>query len=425
MMGGIKLINKNIILLPDTIYIKKMKKNQNIITMSEEYNIYFKNILLPYDEKWDIQVKCKYGQNLGDCWRLSDYLEDDNEFDFELVIYNEYGEKLNSKKSRIVMVDRSENIRTKIMFIGDSMTYSQKYIEHIFESLRGIETIGMRSLNANIKQEGRGGWAHEQYFNSWYEEFGLSPFLFPKNIRGSEYYGNKDFTDNANYKDAVTYQYYGHNYGELKEGQYYTSDRKLYRKNKDKDELISVNPIFEFDFGKYLERFELEKPEIVSLLMGANDLQITPYEESEERIKKYINNTKKMINEIHKTDKNIKIIINMPVLGAEQYCWGAQLGCQGSEKMYRFNIMHACDEILKSFDNRQKENIYVSAMIACIDPINGFPYTYVKANKYTEEMVKKQSNWVHPNLSGYCQMGDALAGVIEFIRKNNETERKL
>ena len=30
---------KNLVLLPDTIYIKKMKKNQNIVTMSEEYNI--------------------------------------------------------------------------------------------------------------------------------------------------------------------------------------------------------------------------------------------------------------------------------------------------------------------------------------------------------------------------------------------------
>lgn len=62
-------MDRDIILLPETIYIKKMKKNQNIVTMSEEYNIYYKNILLPYDEKWDIRINCKYGRNLGDCWR--------------------------------------------------------------------------------------------------------------------------------------------------------------------------------------------------------------------------------------------------------------------------------------------------------------------------------------------------------------------
>ncbi|MDY3928620.1 MAG: SGNH/GDSL hydrolase family protein [Clostridia bacterium] len=407
---------KNLVLLPDTIYIKKMKKNQNIVTMSEEYNIYFKNILLPYDDRWDIQVKCKYGQNLGDCWRLSNYLEKDDEFDFEIVVYNEYGEKLCSKKSRIVMVERKENVRTKVMFIGDSMTYSQKYINHIFETLRGIETVGMRSLNGNIQQEGRGGWAFEQYFNSWFEEFGLSPFLFPKGIEGKNYFGNKDFADNAADINAVTYQYYGLNYGEMAEGQYYTKDKKLYRKNNGDEELISENPEFEFDFGKYLERFSVEKPEIVSILMGANDLQNCPYEKSAERIGKYINYAKRMIEEIHKTDKDIKVIVNMPVLGAEQYCWGTQLGCSGSEKMYRFNIMHACDELINNFDNRQKENIYLSPMIACVDPVNGFPYEYVKANKYTEETVKKQSNWVHPNFTGYCQMGDALAAVIEEIR---------
>ncbi len=412
-------MNDILILLPDTIYIKKMKSNQNIITMSEEYNIYFKNILLPYNEKWDIQIKCKYGQNLGDCWRLSDYTESDDEFEFELIVYSEYGKKICSKKSKIIMSERSENIRTKLMFIGDSMTYSQKYVEHIFTSLRGIETVGMRSLNDNIMQEGRGGWSYDQYFNSWYEQFGLSPFLFPKNIMGKEYYGNKDFADIVNDKNAVTYQYYGYNFGEIKDGQYYTSCNKLYRKNGNESELIADNPEFEFDFLKYLERFDLKKPDIVSLLMGANDLQICPYEESENRIAKYIDNTEKIINEIHRADKKIKIIINMPVSGAEQYCWGTQLGCTGSEKMYRFNIMHASDCILKKFDNRQKENIYVSPMNACIDPVNGFPYTYVKANKYTEEMVKKQSNWVHPSLSGYCQMGDALAGVIEYIRKKH------
>lgn len=45
-----------IIVLPDTLYIIRTPKNQDIITMSTECNIYFRNISYPFDDKWDIQI---------------------------------------------------------------------------------------------------------------------------------------------------------------------------------------------------------------------------------------------------------------------------------------------------------------------------------------------------------------------------------
>ena len=52
-----------LILLPDTIYINKLLRNQDIGIKTEEYNIYFKNIIHPFNPMWDIQVNCKYGKN--------------------------------------------------------------------------------------------------------------------------------------------------------------------------------------------------------------------------------------------------------------------------------------------------------------------------------------------------------------------------
>ncbi len=404
------------ILLPDTIYIKRMKAHQEIVTMSEEYNIYFQNILQPYDEKWDIKIMCPYGRNLGNCYRISDYQAEPKEFDLELVIFDEYGELLASKKSRIVVVDRKENASAKVMFIGDSMTHSQVYVNHILNTLRGIKTVGIRSFDGNVNIEGRGGWSYDSYFYRWDDKYGMSPFLFPKGIAAKDYYGDKTFVDAARATDSETYKYYGYTYDEIKDGQYYALDNKLYKKNGSHNELISDNPEYEFDFAKYIEKFDLEAPQIVSVLLGANDLHAIPYKDSDAAVDRYIEHTKKLIEEIRRYKKDIKIIINMPVICAEQYAWGIQLGCGGSEKMYNFIIKKASAAILKSFDNRQAENIYVSPMLATIDPEYGFPYTYVKANKYTEEMVKKQCNWLHPNDAGYCQMGDALAGVIEYIR---------
>lgn len=404
------------ILLPDTIYIKKLQRNQRFVPTIEEYNIYFRNIIQPFNQEWDIVVNCRYGKNLGHCWRITDFADDVDEFNFEIAIYDAYGEKLASKSSKIVMVDRNENLRTRVMFLGDSMTHNQSYVNHVCHTLNGIETVGTRSYDGVIQHEGRGGWSYQKYFNTWSVDFGVSPFTFPKGISGADYYGNMEFIENAMKPDGEVYQYYGYDYSDIKDGQYFTRDKKLYKKTDDGDELITENPEFEFDFAKYIERFNLEKPDIVSVLLGANDLQICPYEESDKRIAEYIRYSQKLIDNIHQFDKNIKVVVNLPVLGAEQYAWGTCLGCEATEKMYRYNIMRASGELLKKFDNRQKENIFISPMIACIDVENGFPYTLDKANKYSETSVRKQSNWVHPSESGYAQMGDALAAVIEHIR---------
>lgn len=407
---------ETIIVLPDTIYIQRLRKHQDIITMPTEYNIYFENIIYPYNANYDVCINCKYGENLGNCWRLGNYDGEDDIFDFEVAVYNEYGEKTASKSVKIIAADKCENKETSVLFIGDSMTYYQKYIERIVHSLYNIKTIGSRSLDKVVCHEGRGGWSYDQIFGAWYDQFGLSPFLFPKGVDGCKYYGNKDFIDDTLKEDSSTYSHYGLDYGSLEPEMYFTKDKKLYKMQNDAAVLVTDKPEFEFDFKKYLERFNLEQPQIVSVLMGANDLQVCPYEESEKRIQKYISQTKLLAEKIHECSKDINIIINLPVLGAEQYAWGKRKKCEGTSKMYRYNIIHAAYKLLQSFDNRQNENIYISPMISALDLANGFSYGAYAANMHCEKVEVHQSNWVHPNNSGYFQMADALASVIEFVR---------
>ncbi len=113
-----------------------MKLYQKLITMHEEYNIYYKNIIQPYNPKWDVVINCAYGKNLGNCWRLSDFAKADIDgFDFEIVIYGEHGECLASKKCKIVMVNLVEEPETDVLFFGDSMTQARTYVNHISETL--------------------------------------------------------------------------------------------------------------------------------------------------------------------------------------------------------------------------------------------------------------------------------------------------
>ena len=50
-----------------------MSKNQSIHTDFEQYSIYYKNIIYPYSEEYDVQIECEFGKNLGNCWRLEEF----------------------------------------------------------------------------------------------------------------------------------------------------------------------------------------------------------------------------------------------------------------------------------------------------------------------------------------------------------------
>lgn len=66
-------MNEISIVLPHKISILRDVKNQGIRWDKEEYSIYYRNIIYPYSEEYDIQIECRYGKNLGHCWRLDNF----------------------------------------------------------------------------------------------------------------------------------------------------------------------------------------------------------------------------------------------------------------------------------------------------------------------------------------------------------------
>ncbi len=404
-----------IIVLPKVISILRDGTCTQLKKNVQEFNIYFKNIILPYKEEYDIQVKCPYGKNYGAFWRLSEYPHDVDFFDLELVIYNEYGKRLVAKKTVIELYDRKEDDAPfNMLFVGDSMTYEQKYIEQIASNLHNIVFKGSRNFFGHISHEGRGGWSYKEYFSVYKDSFGVSPFLFPEGVEN--YRGDIDFINHVNTNPHLDYSFAGYEKQLFAEGGIYGKEGNLFVYTNGKFILYAENSKWKFDFRKYVKRYNIEKLNAVSLLMGANDLQTVSYEESDEKITEYLNYTEMFINAIHEYDKNIDIIVNLPIIGAEQYAWGTKRNCNGSSKMYRFNIIRAGKAILDKWENSAGNHVYVSPMLLCIDPENGFPKEGKKANKYSEVLETHHSDWVHPNVSGYCQMGDAMCGLIQKLR---------
>ena len=416
-------MNKVKIVLPETIYINKMIKNQKIHSFSEEYTVYFKNIIQPYNPMWNIQVKCDYGQNLGEMWRIANFEEDINSFDFEIFVYDEYCEFLVSKKCKIVMVDRKlQHDETNLLAIGNSMTFAEEYLQQVQTKLVNVKTQGTRSVNKTMYYEGRGGWTCPQYFGMIGKKDEMSPFLFPKDVDGELYYGCMEFMEELKTENSSSYPLIGFSYEPIREGMYFLENKKLYIWKNGKGELIDENPEFEFDFDKYMKRYNLKNIDIVSILVGTNDLKPQKCEpenfvsQTEELIKGYMEYLRRFVENIHYADRDIKIIINPPLHGGEQYTFGKREGCGCGAKVYRHIIMRAAERIIEEFDNRQDENIFVCPMMATIDPEYGWNHNYVRANLYSDHHRRVQTDGIHPNHAGYCQIGDALASVVEYIR---------
>lgn len=100
-------MGKIMILLPDTIYLNRADENEDGIAPAE-YNIYFKNIIQPYSEAWDIVVRCQYGVNWGLCWRLTNDTGAEDKFDLEIAVYDAYGVMLAAKKTSVALTQKQK-----------------------------------------------------------------------------------------------------------------------------------------------------------------------------------------------------------------------------------------------------------------------------------------------------------------------------
>ena len=298
------------IALPKDIYILRPAERQSIEIDFEQYNIYYKNIILPYRDEFDVRIECDYGVNHGEFWRIEKFPYDRNSFPFKLQIFDDLGEKLAEANATIHVNDKKKSEEFSIMAIGDSMTHSLIYVEHITHKLKNIKTRGIRTFDDTVYVEGRGGWKYDTYFNSViFNTGGASPFLFPKGVAGKDYFGDKEFEGMKTEPDNFTYAFDGFPVFELKDGMIYHKEGKLYKRENGKDVLFSDSVEWEFSFSKYMERFNIGKINAVSLLMGGNDLQVVPYEESEDTIARYVDNTERMIKEIWKYNPDIKMIV--------------------------------------------------------------------------------------------------------------------
>lgn len=409
------------ILLPKTISLLRSRPHQSIAVDNESFSLYFDNMIHPLRPEYDVVTACEYGGNFGDCWRISDFPEGVDAFPLTVSVYDEWGRKLAEKSCRIEL--RQKAVRPpefRLLCIGDSMTHRHCYLDHLAAKLANVRLIGTRSFNGGvICHEGRGGWQLTKYMTAHADTWGgPSPFVFPEGVSGAEYYGDRAFREQLKTPDMDSYALDGYVTRKIAEGEIFHDRGTLWRHTAAGDVPVDHAPRWSFSFSKYMERFCIGKPDAVSVLMGANDVQNTPYEDAEARIGQFMRELDVLIASVHEYDAALDVIVNLPVCGAEQYAWG--LRGNSSAKRYRLNTMLLSRAILERWDGREEEHVHICPMRLFVDPVFGFDRAYYRVNPYSDQTVCRQSNWVHPNAAGYCQMGDALAGTVEKLRRTEQ-----
>lgn len=402
------------IILPKQIRI--LCGNTETGLQCREFNLFYSNFIWPLREEDILRVLCDYGMDLGHCWRFVSAPVGVISFPLTIVIYNCYGEELERASTEVSLVDAFDTGEQSIAVIGDSMTHHGTYTETLAKLLPQLHFIGTRNVTGHYS-EGRGGWTLQKYLCQ-YEHYvrGVSPFTFPVDEPAELYYGDLDFWKKGyENPESDPYVYKGFSIVPIQDGQSFIRDGKLYRFSEGSATLINEFPTFECSYEKYLKHFSLERPQAVSLLFGANEMQKVEFDRTSEVVGNTIRNFELLIGSIRDACPDCKIVINLPVIGAEQYAWGTRLGCRWTNKQYHLNILRLCEAILNEYDGREDEGYFISPMLHVIDPLYGFDRADVPESSFTDGVRTVQTNWVHPCEAGYSMMGTALAGTIAYI----------
>ena len=156
-------------------------------------------------------------------------------------------------------------------------------------------------------------------------------------------------------------------------------------------------------------------------MLGINDMfSKTPanFDDSFIRYKTFL---QEFIDSVHAYSATLPFaILTPPVATYNQDGFGYN---NTQDQMYwRYkNIMWQLSNALYfNFDSRTSEKIYVVNTGAALDRVYNTAVTSVIPNsKYTGALrVNRQTDTVHPTQDGYDQLGECLAGFIQWMRNN-------
>lgn len=326
------------------------------------------------------------------------------------------------------------SVNKKINVIGDSFCYGGYYLKQIADMCGNTTFVGMRSSQSfNIKCEGRGGWTLDAYFNPKSSDVSLThiqPFSPFMHAVGYNYYGVIEFwaaivnnTSQYPYGSAGfdTYRSWFDSTGRksnpnVNDLMYNTTAGKYEYWDGSAWVQLSNEPTFVFDYAKYVSIWQIDAPDFVVIQLGTNDFFYgnADFELWFERMDSVIASINSYGTSVGKTI-NILLCTVLTMSGTPNTTY--KDGIIKRNKYY----YDARKRIINKYDpsiNQVNNHVYVVDTGVVVDDEFGFlteerlPFAYYDGN--ARELF--DVNGVHPDVGGYKQFGNPIAGAIQYIR---------
>ena len=319
---------------------------------------------------------------------------------------------------------------TKVInVIGDSLinagTITQTVIDIASSDVMGVSFIGTRGTGAN-KHEGRGGWTIAYYtgVGITYYSFTVSGVVTAPAINSTLYTNNgstfkvQEVSLTAGAGTIVCERTAGTNLP--------SASGTLTKSSGTGDTTISFssyatvagNPFWisgALNYPQYLIDNSLATPDWVMIHLGINDaFSYTSDDAVIAGAATAFNNLDLLITSIKSAGAGVKVGLMIPTPPAKQDGFGFGYGTGQTAWRDKRNIMLWAKELITRYSGQEANRVYLVPTNTALDTENGYPLAAsAPVNSRSSVMVQRQNNGVHPDTSGYQQIGDALWAFLK------------
>ena len=349
-----------------------------------ESNVYFDNVVLVRNvARLVFDVDCPKGRHQRERWTFTPTQKDVGRHKLTLNVCDETMEVIVTAETtiRVVPADAGKDKPVSVLCIGDSLTAAGCYPERVFllskESGSPFTMIGTaptRGRAEGSRHEGYGGWTCQRFVTYATK--------------------NPEFEAGKSKEPLVTFA----------GGRRKTSPFMFWDGTK---------PVF--DFARYVkEQCNGRGPDFVTIALGCNDTFSSTEENIEERIDTMFGYLDQIIAGIHaaRPDTTIGIVSLVPP-AATQDAFGANYRCGQTRWQYRRNQHRVLERTVQQYGGREAEHIHIIPAYVNVDTVHGYPARTTPAFPHASIKLRRLSNGVHPDRSGYYQMGDAIYAWIK------------
>lgn len=346
-----------------------------------ECNIYFDNIILSLNsDNFAFDVACSKGLQLRERWTFTPKSQDVGDLPIIIDVRDEENAVVARGRSIVRVASETKGAaETTLLIVGDSLTEASTYPQEILDLsksggatwLKMIGTRGVKNMPAtgDLRHEGYSGWTAQAFAT----------------LGGAE-------SRTGRYERGVT------------------GSPFVYQ---DKDGKKQI------DFGRYCTEFNEGKgPDLITIGLGTNDVFSANDNTIDHTIDGMLIYYDALVDAMHKVRADTALGVQLPIPpSTSQDGFRNYVGAGKQTRwQYRRNQHRLVERLIEHYGKREADRLYVIPEYLNIDAEHGFPTWSPAINSHLEQKMTRVNNGIHPNESGYKQVGDAIYGWIVNIR---------